>query len=131
MKSSAYFQHRPYSPANDRPALGRIRDPGEDLEKGRLSCAIPTNDTDDIALLHFKTDISERPNRFMVIADRRPVIRPLAKRPSHGIHNAIPQGLISATMAANPILLAQLFHGNYRVTHAHTTSAKVLSVRRK
>ena len=50
---------------HDDLALGRIGDPGEDLEEGALAGAVPSDDAENLAALDLEVDVLEGPEGLL------------------------------------------------------------------
>src|SRR5216117_547 len=72
MKAGANFDQRSDPSPNVKVALGRLGDAGEDLEERCLACAVPADETDDLAGFYLEGDILERPQE---LTSRRTVAR--------------------------------------------------------
>src|SRR5260370_4481844 len=57
MKSGPHFQERPYASADDRGAVGRTHDAGQNFQQRALARTITTDDSEDLALLDVEADV--------------------------------------------------------------------------
>ena len=73
MEAGADFQQRPDPPVDLGFAAGRLGDPGEDLQQRALAGAVAADDAENLALAHFKTDVPQRPDPFLIRASVGPV----------------------------------------------------------
>src|SRR6266853_3771987 len=64
MKPRADLEQGSYTPFDLDPACARFRDAGEDFQEGRFSGAVPPDDADNVAALHFKGYVAQRPKLF-------------------------------------------------------------------
>src|SRR5690349_2075622 len=61
MKSRSDFEQAGNAAAQADPALGRLRDPGENFEKGGFASAVAADDAEGISLRQFEVHVLQRP----------------------------------------------------------------------
>ena len=121
MEAGADLEQRADAAAQPRLALGRRRDPGEDLEQRALAGAVVADHPHRLAALHLEADVAQRPELLALLAPPKaldPLSQPLGEQ-----HVA---GLVGSDLVA----LAHPLHFDCDV-RAHMTSAKKFSERRK
>ena len=72
VKADSDLEQRAHATANVCEAVGRLRDPREDLQQRRLACAVAADDPDDLAGLDLERDVAERPDPRVLLLARVP-----------------------------------------------------------
>src|SRR5258708_24410299 len=71
VKAGADFKQAGHATSNTDPAFRWFRDPAQNLQQGRFTCAISPDDADHLPLLNFKRQVFESPEVFGRIVGRR------------------------------------------------------------
>src|ERR1051325_784813 len=133
MEPCSHLQQRSNTSMDLRMPFSRLRDSGQQLEQGRFACAISPDDAHHFAARDLEGYVLQRPNRLVH------ALGLLRSRASEGrldtsegcinrVGQAITQRLVPLPLA-DAVALPQILNSNCDI--AHTTSANVLSVRRK
>ena len=101
VEAGSDLEQAPDAAADLGAALGRERDPREDLEQRRLARAVASDDAQDLALGHLERDVAKRPDlggRAMVL---------LAGNPSPGVDERLPERPVGRLVLAETVLLGE------------------------
>ena len=108
MKPGTHLQQRADPAAYLTKPLRGVGDPGENLQQGALSCAIPAHNPQHLPAGHIKGDISQRPDRcraiFLAIVPLEKASCPLNTRQQH-----ITQGIGPRLQHTNAVLFGDIF----------------------
>ena len=102
MEARADLEDAPDATADHRAALGRRRDPGQQLEERRLAGAVLADEADDLALLDREGHVLERPELLQRVVD---VLE--AERAPDGVRQRVAKRLVPGAVLADPVALRE------------------------
>ena len=110
MEAGADLQEGTDPTAHDDLALGRVGDPGEDLEEGALAGAVPADDAEDFAAFDLEVNVLEGPEGVLRL-------RGLPEGPqgvAHGVRETLREPLVGPVYA-DLVFLGEVLHFDDRL----------------
>jgi hypothetical protein len=136
METGSDFEQAGYSTVEFHSPARRLQNARQDLEQGRLSGAVATDDADDLAALDLEIDVAQCPELFQHVALDHGATAQHIGSLAHDAARAANQRLTQDRAVMEPVVpndeaLAELVGTDDDIGHGQIMSAKLRSVRRK
>ena len=105
MKARADLEEGTDPAPHDDLALGRVGDPGEDLEERALAGTISPDDAEDLAALDLEVDVFEGPEGILRLC----ILPESPDRMTHGVRETLREPLVGP-VHPYPVLLGEALH---------------------